>query len=108
MRWNTDVAAAGQFTPSDAVEIALSAALIDAGVTLSAGRWDRLCRNCTSEIKRQLRKAGYVMDNDIQFAGGTFAETQTHLLRIVAQELRLLRATLEQNKTNGAKPTKEK
>lgn len=51
-----NVAGEKVFTQRDAIEVALSAALADVNIRLSDNMWDRLCKNATSEVTRQLRK----------------------------------------------------
>ncbi len=95
-----------QFTVADGVECGLSMAFEDAGLSLSDGRWQRLCKNAASEIRRQLRKAG-VMDIDIvEIFGGSSAGTQVLLLQHLLQEQRRTREAIEklvqQHGANGA------
>ena len=101
-----DVAGEKLFTIGDAVEVALSAAFQDIGIGLDDSRWDRLVRNASSEIRRQLRKVG-VMDSDIQLVhGGTYNETQVLLQRLIVQELRAIRVALESKQPANGKATR--
>lgn len=86
-----------ELTPRDAIEIALSAAFQDAGIGLSDTRWERLCRNATSEIQRQLRKVELMQDSDVD------QMTTTVLQREILKELRQMRRLMDarESNTNG-------
>ncbi len=88
-------------TMRDAIEIGLSASMEDVGLKLSDNRWDRLCRNATSEIQRQLRKVNSMGTPELS---GSFNEQQVQLGKLLLREQQetneLLRRLVEQQ--NGA------
>lgn len=93
-----NVAGESKFTVADGVEIGLSMAFEDAGLNLSDGRWQRLCKNAASEIRRQLRKAQF-MDEDIDgMFAGTSAGTTVLVLKHILHEQRRTRE--EQQRAN--------
>jgi hypothetical protein len=78
-----------------AIEMALSLALEDAGISKSDLRWERLLKNTTSEAIRQMRK-GNQMDPDItELFDGSNAGTQALVLKHILQEQRRTREALE-------------
>lgn len=103
------IASAGDkvFTERDAIECALSLALQDAGISISDPRWERLCKNATSEVIRQMRKVttmskpeltGSYSDQQVQI-GVMLLESQERTNTLLQQ---LIDGTSKKGKSNGS------